>query len=81
MEKLAFCISGIQVDMFIQTYNDSRSTMSSNCCFVKMNITQKKGDSRENGMFFSPSLPLFLGKMIKMKVWLCYFYLVPLICL
>lgn len=54
MEMLTFCISGIQVDTFIQTYNDSGITMISNRCFVKMNITQKKGDlsKSKNGMFF-----------------------------
>lgn len=53
MEMLTFCISGIQVDTFIQTYNDSGITMISNLCFVKMNITQKKGDLKgKYGMVF-----------------------------
>lgn len=45
-----------QVDTLIQTFNESGTTMILNRPFVKMNITQKKGDlskgKREYEVFF-----------------------------
>lgn len=42
IEMLTFCISGIQVDTFIQAHNDSGRTMISNRCFVKYYTEERR---------------------------------------